>query len=109
MVKEKKIKKSRPPRVWIAKDGRPYVLVNKKRVYLKNPNRMSKRKLVNIVIKNFKKQSRNGNRKIQPAPILEASSSSSSSSSINSLAQNLNYASFLNNTFLNKKEELETR
>jgi Ulp1 protease family, C-terminal catalytic domain len=102
MTKNKKNKKVRPPRLFLTKTGRPYVLVKKKRVYIKPEKNMSQRQLVNVVINNFRKGKTRKNKQsgIKPATLLDGSSSSG-------ITKQAEYLNFLNHTFLNKKEDAE--
>ena len=53
-TKQRKEKKSRPPRIFIDRNGKPYVKVGNKKVHLNTDKGMTNKQLVNIVIGNLK-------------------------------------------------------
>ena len=91
--KPNKRMKDRPPRIMLTKQGRAYVMIGKKRVYLKTDG-VSQKQLVNVVINNFKKKGRKTNPHKQEIDRPQ-------------LIRQADYLSFLNHTFLNKKEDAE--
>jgi len=96
--KRKRQRKERPPRVFLNEKGRPYVLIGKKRVYLKIRDGISNKQLVNVVINNFRKRKKKKGEEIEiPKKKVDRSQ----------LLQQADYISFLNHTFLNKKEDRE--
>ena len=90
MKNKRKQKKARPPRLFVTKTGRPYIIVKKKRIYLKATKDIDSKKLVNIVINNFKKQNKQQNRGSKK--VLDTSSSYGFSTKAD-------YLNFLNHTF----------
>lgn len=91
----RKQKKSRPPRVWLSKNQRPYIIQGKKRVYINGTPNMNQRQLLNVVINNFRKRSKRKKGKLGQSATHEE------------LVKKAEYLSFLNHTFLNKKEDAE--
>jgi hypothetical protein len=110
--------KERPPRVYY-KNNKPYIILNKKRHFLKIKDNISIKKAIELILKTFrKKKSKRKKRKrtikkmdISKYPKLEATAWSSGDEKKDKLIARINrdfdYANFLKMTLLNNDERFK--